>query len=70
MSNNDYPPVVRAYRVVWRDRRRLLHATAARFTVEEKAQRFARLLRRDPAVTETKIMAVVLRPILPSPPAA
>ena len=70
MSNNDYPPVVRAYRVVWRDRNGVLHGTGPRFLVEEKAQRFARLLRRDPAVTETKIMAVVLRPILPHPPAA
>ena len=59
--------IVKAYRVVWRDRAGVLHASAPRFEVEEKAQRFARLLRRDPAVTETKIMAVVLRPILPAP---
>jgi hypothetical protein len=68
---NDQPdsPVVRAYRVCWRDGRGLLHATAPRFLQVEKAERFARLLRRDPAVTETRIVAVVLRPIeLPGRP--
>ena len=30
MSDNNYPPVVRAYRVVWRDRHGILHGTAPR----------------------------------------
>jgi hypothetical protein len=62
--------IVKAYRVVWRDRQGVLHGTAPRFLVEEKAERFARLLRRDPAVVETKVLAVVLRPFQASPPAA
>jgi hypothetical protein len=48
MSGNDHPPTVRVYRVVWRDRNGILH-TSAPFLMEEKARRWANLLRRDPA---------------------
>jgi hypothetical protein len=65
MSNRHDSPVVRVYRVVWRDRDGILHGTAPRFLAAEKAQRFARLLRNDPAVVETRVVPVVLRPLLP-----
>jgi hypothetical protein len=70
MNDNHCHPVVRVYRVLWRDRNGVLHATAPRFHQEEKARRFARLLRNDPAVVETRIMPVVLRPVLPRPECA
>jgi hypothetical protein len=57
--------IVTAYRVVWRDRCGVLHASSPRFLQEEEARRFARLLRRDPAVVETRILPVLLRPLLP-----
>jgi hypothetical protein len=57
--------IVRAYRVVWRDRSKVLHATSPRFREEVEADRFARLLRNDPAVLEARVLPVVLRPILP-----
>jgi hypothetical protein len=63
MSNHHEPAAVRVFRVVWRDRAGILHATAPRFIAEEKAQRWADLLRRDPAVLETRIMPVVLQPL-------
>jgi hypothetical protein len=58
--------IVKAYRVVWRDRWKLLHATSPRFREEAEADRFARLLRNDPAVLEARVLPVVLRPILPT----
>ena len=64
MNYKHEPPPVRAYRVVWRDRRGVLHASAPRFLLEAKARRFARLLRNDPAVTEARVVPVVLRPLL------
>jgi hypothetical protein len=70
MKTNGDLPVVRAFLVAWRDRAGVLHATAPRFLVEEKARQFARLLRNDPAVLETRIMPMVLRPLAPPPDAA
>jgi hypothetical protein len=61
----DTPMIVKAYRVVWRDRWKVLHASSPRFREEEEADRFARLLRNDPGVLETRVLPVVLRPILP-----
>jgi hypothetical protein len=65
MSDQPASPIVRANRVVWRDRGGLLHGTSLRFRAEAQAQRFAGLLRRDPAVMETRILPVVLRPLVP-----
>jgi hypothetical protein len=72
MSDNNDSSVSRVYRVIWRDRAGVLHASAPRFLQEVKARRWANLLRRDPAVVETRIMPVVLWPLLPRrpPPAA
>jgi hypothetical protein len=70
MNDHSDTPLVRAFLVAWRDRAGILHASAPRFLVEEKARRFARLLRNDPAVVETRIMPVVMRPLAPPPDAA
>jgi hypothetical protein len=67
VNNNHEPAAVRVFRVVRRDWAGLLQGTAPRFHTEKKAERWVRLLRRDPAVTETRIVAVVLRPLLPLP---
>jgi hypothetical protein len=57
--------IVKAYRVVWRDRWNVLHTSSPRFREEAEADRFARLLRSDPAVEEARVLPVVLRPVLP-----
>jgi hypothetical protein len=54
------------FKVVWRDRNGWLHATAPRFQCEESALRWAKILRRDAAVIETKVVAVQLQ-ALPFP---
>jgi hypothetical protein len=63
MSDQPTSPFVRAYRVVWRDRAGLPHGTSPRFVLEAQAQAFARLLRRDPAVIETRILPIILQPL-------
>jgi hypothetical protein len=65
MTSKQGLPIVRVFRVIWRDRQGILHATGPRFLQEDKARRFARLLRNDPAVVDTRIMPLVLRPLLP-----
>jgi hypothetical protein len=65
MRDNSVWPIVRVFRVVWWNRDGSFHTSGPRFQLEEKAQRFARLLRNDPAVVETRILPVVLRPVLP-----
>ena len=56
--------LVRVFRVIWRDRQGILHPTGPRFLREDKARRFARVLSNEPAVVETRIMPVILRPLL------
>jgi hypothetical protein len=57
--------IIKAYRVVWRDRLKVLHVTSPCFREEQEADRFARLLRSDPAVEEARVLPVVLRPVQP-----
>jgi hypothetical protein len=69
MSGNHYLGAVRVHRVVWRNRAGILHATAPRFQQEAQARRFARLLRNNPAVVETRVTPLVRWPVLPPPDA-
>jgi hypothetical protein len=54
---------VTAYRVVWRDRSGVMHASSPGFPHEEEARRFARSLRRAPDVVEAQVVPVTLQPV-------
>jgi hypothetical protein len=41
------------------------HRTAPRFTTAEEADRWASLVRRDPAVTSARVVPVQLQPVAP-----